>query len=111
MEKVPVHQPVVRVRYVTPIYSTLWATRAAFPGGYWSLALSRWGNVNKAGDLTLPTKEIAVDNTNKAPKLHIQKELGYEDLKTLRSAIADDSKEGGKTPRPLPSFCTGTCTK
>jgi len=52
-----------------------------------------------------------VDNTNKTPKLHIQKELGYEDLKTLRSAIADDSKEGGKSPRPLPSFCSCTCTK
>ena len=52
-----------------------------------------------------------MDNTNKTGKLHIQKELSYEDLKTLRSAIADDSKEGGKSPRPLPSACFGTCTK
>jgi hypothetical protein len=53
-----------------------------------------------------------VDNKNKAEKLHIQNELSYEDLKTLGSAIADDSKDGGKSPRPLPSICAGVgCTK
>ena len=53
-----------------------------------------------------------MDNTNKTGKLHIQKELSYEDLKTLRSAIDHDSKDGGKSPRPLPAICSGAgCTK
>jgi hypothetical protein len=52
-----------------------------------------------------------VDNQNKTQKLHIQKELSYEDLKTLRSAIVDDSGGGDKSPRPLPSGCVGSCTK
>lgn len=52
-----------------------------------------------------------MDNQKKNEKLHIQKELGYEDLKTLRSAIADDFKDGEKSPRPLPSACMSACTK
>jgi hypothetical protein len=39
-------------------------------------------------------------------------EWTFEDLKTLRSAIDHDSKEGGKSPRPLPSACASCmCTK
>ncbi len=40
-----------------------------------------------------------MDNQNKTQKLHIQKELSYEDLKTLRSAIDDDSKDGVRDAR------------
>jgi hypothetical protein len=53
-----------------------------------------------------------VDNKHKTEKLHIQNELSYEDLKTLGSAIDDASKDGSKSPRPLPSYCAGAgCTK
>lgn len=52
-----------------------------------------------------------MDNKHKVEKLHIQNELSYEDLKTLGSAIDDGSKDGDKSPRPLPSICFGTCTK
>jgi len=52
-----------------------------------------------------------VDNKHKVEKLHLQNELSYEDLKTLGSAIDDDSKDGGKSPRPLPSACVSACTK
>jgi hypothetical protein len=52
-----------------------------------------------------------VENKHKVEKLHLQNELTYEDLKTLGSAIDDGSKDGDKSPRPLPSYCMSACTK
>jgi hypothetical protein len=104
------YSPPLGSLYVTPRYFSMWATRAAFTRHCYEPV----GNlVNQLGlHRALPPKETAVDNKNQAGKLHIEKELSYEDLKTLGSAIANDFKDGGKSPRPLPAICSGAgCTK